>query len=116
MHIGTGWYCWRANEDRQLERSPKAPGSFRAALSPRHMQLVDRAVELYARWKDADDREAIRFLQRNLREGRAAVVHEFLRRMQADEEIGRFLKDLTRTEEWRRWSRGLAEATRENPG
>lgn len=107
MHIGTGWYCWREYGGGHDERLDALRPFVFSTDRERLATLVERAVKLYGYWKeDRKRREVIQVIRQNLRAGHTDVVHEFLRRVHRDEEIGAFLKELTGTEEWRRWSRG----------
>lgn len=107
MHIGTGWDCWKEHHADEDEGLPDVPLPFDLISDAETIaELVEGALQLYDSWKKDDRRRKIfSSLRRHLRKGRADVVHEFLKQVHRDDQIGAFLKQFTATDEWRLWAR-----------
>lgn len=115
MHLGTGWYCWRSQQERDgtssAEDAPSQPHEPPTKTDPaRRTRLVERATKLYGKWLDRPEKvPMVPYLQRQLILGRGDVLRGFLRYLakQREHDVAVLLRELTQTPEWSRFARRL---------
>lgn len=115
MHVGTGWYCWREQQEREGEGEGEGEemvdiiGKFIFGTEPQLLkELVSEARRLYDVWVAKSRKsQLVPFLQEQLRLGRSDVLHDFFRHLRREppEHAGAVVREITTTPEWRRFAR-----------
>ncbi|MBZ5554988.1 MAG: hypothetical protein LAO21_19910 [Acidobacteriia bacterium] len=111
MHVGTGWYCWREEQERESEGEEivDAVGEFIFGTEPQMLkELVSEACRLYDVWVAKSRKsQLVPFLQKQLRLHRSDVLHNFFRHLTREppEHAGAVVREITITPEWRRFAR-----------
>ncbi len=123
MHLGTGWYCWKAQQEREGEHDEveEAVGEFVFSTDAGLLkELVAEALQLYAAWVASKGRKAqlVPFLRRQLVAGRSDVLHDFFRHLTKEprEHTGAVVREITTTPEWRRFARRAVRRQRARQG
>ena len=112
MHLGTGWDCWKKQQEREDEDedTEDAVGEFVFSTNPELLKKhVAAALHLYhARVaKSSKARQLVPFLRKQLAAGRGDVLHHFFRHLTKEprEHVGSLVREITTTPEWGRFAR-----------